>query len=193
MQSDLLRTICILSAVIFLATGCAARQSVFISSASETGSELPAPEEEGEAVRSEAAEIYVYVCGEVEKPGVYRLQAGARLYEAINQAGGLTEHAAAAAVNQARALTDGEEVYVPAEGEAEADAGTVAADDGKININTADLAELTTLAGIGETKAAAIIAWREEHGGFSSVEELLNVDGIAEKTFEKIKDEIRVS
>lgn len=193
MQSYPMKSLFVLLAVLFLLTGCAAEQAVFVSTSSDLGSEIPASEPEEEAPETEKTEIYVYVCGEVSSPGVYRLPPEARVYEAVAQAGGLTKQADAAAVNQARELTDGEEIYVPALGEAAVSSETSGSTDGKININTADAAQLTALEGIGESKAAAIIAWREENGGFSTVEDLLKVNGIAEKTFEKIKDEISVN
>lgn len=158
-----------------------------------TGSDLP------------GSRLVVYVCGEVRFPGVYELPAGARAVDAIEAAGGLTEEADLTAVNQARPLSDGEMLTIYKAGDSPAgedlsalpgrEAGTAAgeADPKKVNINTADAAELTTLRGIGEARARDIIAYREEHGPFSSIEDIMKVSGIKNAAFSKIKDDICVS
>lgn len=165
--------------------------------APETG-ELETEKEETET----AGMIYVQVCGAVGKPGVVALPAGSRAFEAISLAGGLTEEAAESSVNQAQVLTDGQQLVVWTKEEAEKGAaaatGSQQAEGGeqaaeKININTATAAELMTLSGIGESRASDIIAYREENGGFQSIEDIMNVSGIKEATFEKIKDQITVS
>lgn len=144
---------------------------------------------------SESAEplkgIAVYVCGEVAQPGVVYLSEGARVVDALAAAGGFTDHADSEYVNLAAYVSDGEKLYVPdtEEGkelrsrEAEAEAGYV-------NINTADETLLMTLPGIGESKAGDIVAYRREHGDFSSIEELMRIPGIKEHLFAKIKDKI---
>ena len=142
--------------------------------------------------------VFVYVCGAVEEPGVYELSADARVYEAIQSAGGVTEQAAQDAVNQARVVEDGEQIYVPTVDEAAQGAGvgentvTRGAEDTKVNINTAQEEELMTLTGIGEAKAASILKYREEHGRFDSIEELMQIEGIKEGVFNKIKDDITI-
>lgn len=182
--------------------GCARDQTQFvqISSAAVDMSEEPSASDEKVQTDSEDAErIYVHVCGAVRHAGVYAFTGETRVFEAIEAAGGFTGDAAEESINQARVITDGEELYVPAREELPASsAGPVIRADGdekeqKVNINTADVRELTTLSGIGETRARAIIAWREENGGFSSTEDLKNIDGIADKTYEKIKDRITVN
>ena len=170
--------------------------------------------------------IYVHVCGAVKNPGVYELDAGSRVYEAIEEAGGFTEDADASYVNQAQRMTDGAKLIIPtieqtesmsasdfaemigiieAEGteqagsgqEGSAGVGTAsdrsAVSDGKININTASEAELCNIPGIGETRAAAIVAYRQEIGGFASIEDIMNVSGIKQGTYDKIKDRIKVN
>ena len=166
--------------------------------------------------------IFVHVCGAVKTPDVYELPAGSRVYEAVQAAGGFSEDADRSYVNQARILDDGVKLVIPtleqtqaiSEGEEEhligiveeqgsADglgivtAGTVTeqgnASDGKININTASEAELCNIPGIGATRAAAIVAYRQEKGGFSSIEDIMNVSGIKEGTYEKIKDSIKIN
>ena len=162
--------------------------------------------------------IYVDVCGAVANPGVFQLAAGSRVFQAIEAAGGYLPEAALTCVNRAGVLTDGQQLYIltqeemerqgldPAEmakasdGQMNGSAGTgqntgVAAQvqqDNRININTADEAQLTTLTGIGATRAQAIIAYREENGPFAAIEDIMNVQGIKEGTFAKIKDEIVV-
>lgn len=134
-------------------------------------------------------DIYVYVCGAVEREGVYRLPAGSRTYEAVEMAGGFREDAATTEVNQAEVLQDEARVYVPTFAEvvsAEAD------NDGKINLNKATKEELMTLPGVGESRAESIIQYRNENGGFKSIEEIMQISGIKEGLFEKIKDLIKI-
>lgn len=173
--------------------------------------------------------IFVDVCGAVANPGVYELDEGARIFQAVDAAGGYLPEAAVNYLNRARSLGDGQQIYVPTEEEvaenlelalakvpealteggnagsleaggssgsqpqeasgSDGSAGAVA-DDSRINLNTADAGQLSTLSGIGQSKAEAIIAYREEHGGFTSIEEIMNVEGIKEGTFSKIKDKI---
>ncbi len=133
--------------------------------------------------------ICVDVCGAVEHPGVYFLEEGARVYEAVQMAGGLTPDADVNRINQAEALQDGAKVRIYTTEEAEALQESEAA-SGLVNLNTADEELLCTLSGIGEARAKDIIAYRKEHGAFRTVEEIMNVSGIKEATFEKIKDKI---
>ena len=163
--------------------------------------------------------IAVYLCGEVVNPGVYLLDAGSRLYQAVELAGGLTDQAKAEAVNLARVLTDSEQIYIPNVSEAVSQmesslvdqpygsisAGTLGSDldsnkevsndmmsDFPVNINQASISELMKLPGIGQVKAEAIVTYREANGSFSSIEEIKNVPGIKEAAFEKIKGLITV-
>lgn len=135
--------------------------------------------------------IYVYVCGQVNSPGVVILNAGARVYEAIAAAGGMTGDALVNAVNQAETVTDGQMIYVPGIGE-EYVIETSSLGDGLVNINTAGVDELMTLPGIGESRANAIIDYRESAGGFSTIEDIMLVSGIKESAFSKIKDYIKI-
>lgn len=155
-------------------------------------------------VEQESEACYVYVCGAVEAPGVYMLNTGDRIYEAIALAGGLTEEANTSTVNQAEMVSDGQMIFVPTREEAAARIVSVSemgventseqesVSDGKVNLNTATLAELMTLSGIGESKAQSILDYRNKNGAFSSVEEIMNVDGIKEGLYNRIKDSIRV-
>lgn len=153
--------------------------------------------------------IQVFVCGAVSSPGVYPLPSDSRVVAAIEAAGGMTDEASVDVLNQAAPLSDGEKVYVPREGEEINDinninnigsfsvsengsAAAMEADDGKININTADQKALMTLPGIGESKASAIIAYREQHGAFSAISDIKNITGIKDGVFNKIQDYIKV-
>lgn len=149
----------------------------------------------------EAAQIYVDIGGEVKNPGVYAVAEGTRLFEVIEKAGGLTARASTAQINQAEVVADGQKVVIPTIGEEElwgtSPAETAAAPAGKdsqgrININTADSSTLQEIPGVGPATAEKIIAYREENGKFSKIEDIQNVSGIGNKTFEKMKDKITV-
>lgn len=141
--------------------------------------------------------IYVYVCGQVQSPGVYTVPEGSRVYDLFELAGGFTESAAVDYWNQARVLTDGEMIYVPSKEEVKdrtfEDTQRGKEDKSeKININTASKEELMTLPGIGEAKAMAILTYRQQNGPFSSIEEVKQVEGIKEAVFSKIKVYIEI-
>ena len=174
--------------------------------------ELEEPLQEEMQCTDDSQEVYVHVCGQVACPGVYLLPAGSRLYEAIEAAGGLSENGAGELLNQAAQIEDGQQIYVPSReeaaqlqagqsvsnmGEAGQNVSTPGtsgpSDDGKIDLNRATREQLMTLSGIGEAKADSIIAYREVHGGFRKIEELMEVDGIKEGGFNKVKDQIKVS
>lgn len=175
--------------------------------------EMPAAEQ----ILPEAQMICVHVCGAVKNPDVYELPAGSRVYEAVKLAGGFTEEADESYVNQAQTLSDGVKLVIPTAAQvqanrqeepgdgigvistAETSAGTNGTDtvrdasDDRVNINTATQERLCEIPGIGATRAAAIIAYRQEHGGFTKIEDIMNVSGIKEGTYVKIKDSIRVN
>ncbi|KFF60667.1 hypothetical protein JF66_02830 [Cryobacterium sp. MLB-32] len=138
--------------------------------------------------------IFVHVLGSVHNPGLFEVAAGARVMDAVAQAGGLTESADQAGINLARLLADGEQVYVPAIGESPAvpiagdGQGQVGSPPAKVNINTAAAADLDTLPHVGPMMAQRIIDYRTANGLFSSVDDLRNVTGIGDKTFESLKD-----
>ena len=145
--------------------------------------------------------LMVHICGAVNKPGVYPLEVGSRLYQAIEAAGGFSEDAGEEYLNLAEELKDGEKIYVPTIKEAEAQSltkqesisvSTEEVNDGKVNINTASLEMLCTLPGIGEGKAERILAYREKNGSFECPEDIMKVEGIKEGLFQKIKDKIKV-
>ena len=150
--------------------------------------------------------IYVYVCGHVKTPGVYILSEGDRIYQAIDRAEGVLPESDVTRLNLAELLYDGQKIYVPSCEEME-ESGYDAFDDGNssvisddrqgsdglVNLNKASKEQLMTLTGIGESKAEAIIRYRDEQGTFGSVEELMNVPGIKEGTYSKIKDRISIN
>lgn len=163
---------------------------------------------QGEESKAEADNrndtIFVYICGAVNQPGVYELPANARVFEAIEAASGYLEGAAEEYMNQAAFLTDGQQIRIPTVEEAEemqdqtesteivaAEQGQLT-DSGLININTASVSQLMTLSGIGKAKANAIIAYRETNGSFNTIEELMNIEGIKDGVFNKLKDQITV-
>ena len=137
--------------------------------------------------------------GAVQKPGVYEAAEGDRVIDLLEKAGGLTDKADGAKINFALNITDEMVIYVPEKGEVleEAAAGgnfeeRGQQDNGKINLNQADESELQTLPGIGPSKAAAIIEYRETNGSFKDIADLKLISGIGEKTYEKLKEQISV-
>ncbi len=160
------------------------------------------PEKEVKEGKSVEEDIFVDVKGAVRKPGVYKLSAKQRVSDAIARAGGFTEEAERKAINLAKKLQDEAEVYVLARGEVdtrkllEGETGGTAESEkeekSKINLNTADLAELQQLSGVGAKKAQDIIDYRSENGNFKSVEDLGKVSGFGPKTLEKLRDSIVV-
>ncbi len=156
--------------------------------------------------------LVVHLCGAVNNPGVYEFDADSRIIDGIASAGGLTDAACADALNLAMPLTDGSRIYVPSVDEMSQDgAGTIvgtgdgteafisvpasdgqAGSNGLVNINTADADRLMTLTGIGKSKAEKIIAYRQSNGPFKSIEDIMNVSGIKQAGFDKIKDSITV-
>ncbi|MBS6196289.1 MAG: ComEA family DNA-binding protein [Clostridiales bacterium] len=156
-----------------------------------------------EEPKDENAMIYVDVQGAVNAPGVYQLPEGSRIFHALELAGGISGDGAADLVNQAGILEDGQQIRIYTKEEAEeikkeqpliSENGSPSGEQsaGKVNINRADKTELMTLTGIGETRAEAILAYREANGGFSCVEDLMQVEGIKGKTYEKLEDQITV-
>ncbi len=133
---------------------------------------------------SAADEVVVHVAGRVRRPGIVRLPTGARVVDALEAAGGARHGVALRGVNLARALVDGEQVLVglPRVGPAPAPVPGGPPPDAPVNLNTADQSLLETLPGVGPVTAGKILAWREEVGRFTAVEELLEVDGIGEAT-----------
>lgn len=133
--------------------------------------------------------IYVDIDGAVINPGVYELIEGSRVIDAINLAGGLNEKAVTQNLNKAKKLVDGEKIYIYEEGDAEIESFS---DNILININIASIDSLMSLPGIGEVYAKRIIDYRNNKE-FTSIEEIKNIAGIGDKTFDKIKELITVN
>ncbi len=152
----------------------------------------------------EVENIKVYITGEINNSGVYELKKGSRVIDLIKLAGDLTKDGDLNAINPARTLRDGESITIPKKvlvnslTEEDAPSNNLSTSqsgktkEGLININRASKSELMELPGIGEVKSQAIIDYREENGSFVSIEDIKEVSGIGDKTFEKIKDKITV-
>lgn len=141
------------------------------------------------------AEVYVHVLGQVTHPGLYVLEQGTRVADALAAAGGTLEDADLQAVNLARLLADGEQIVVPVVGAAPAPGSspeTGPGGDGMIDLNSADQAALETLPRIGPALAERIIQWRDDNGRFASVDDLLVVPGIGEKMLAGLREKVRV-
>ena len=166
-----------------------------------------------ESPNAGAGRIFVHVCGAVKKEGVYELSPDARVVDAIRAAGGCTKKAASFGINQAEALKDGVQVYVPTKAEIKKETNGVGSlasfgtegvrtglssqgmnpgggGDALININLATKEELMKLNGVGEAKAELIITYRQAKGGFKDIKDIMKIKGIKQKFFDKIKDKI---
>ena len=155
------------------------------------------------------SQVVVYICGAVKHPGVYKFTAGSRINDAINAASGFKKGAARTAINQARVLEDGEQITIPTlkqlskttDGDnfqdkttdnENTDSSERESQNTLININTASAGELTSLSGIGQSRADAIIEYRQSNGKFQSIEDIMKIPGIKQGIFNKIKNKISV-
>lgn len=166
--------------------------------------EVTAPKEEP---IPEEKVICVHICGAVVSPGVYEIPQGSRVYEAVMAAGGYREDADEDYVNQALVLNDSDKLVIPTLADTEAmvipsdgkvrefgvGSGDPKTESGKVNINTAGVEELCTLSGIGEARAKVIISYRDSNGPFGSIEDIMNVSGIKQASFDRIKNDICVN
>ena len=171
-----------------------------------------------DASSEEAKTLVVHICGAVSAPGVYELPAGSRIIDAVEAGGGFLPEADEACCNLAEEIVDGCQIYIMTKSESCADGQTEkkagiqtspdsdmqttdrnvrsnsapALENGLVNLNTADVAALMTLPGIGESRAKAIISYREQHGAFTKIEDIMKISGIKQAAFSKIKDKITV-
>lgn len=171
-----------------------------------------------DASSEEAKTLVVHICGAVSAPGVYELPAGSRIIDAVEAGGGFLPEADEACCNLAEEIVDGCQIYIMTKSESCADGQTEkkagiqtspdsdmqttdrnvrsnsapALDNGLVNLNTADVAALMTLPGIGESRAKAIISYREQQGAFTKIEDIMKISGIKQAAFSKIKDKITV-
>lgn len=145
---------------------------------------------------AEEGYIYTHITGEIKKPGVYKMKAGTRMDDLVKEAGGLTEDADIDLINLSEKLVDEERIIVPAKGASnntdETSHAASAVQTKKININTADLYELTSIPSVGEKTAQKIIDYREKKK-FKKIEDIMNIEGIGENKFKNMKDYISVS
>ena len=210
---EIKRKIFILAAVIFVvAAGMiyVVKQSKYTAKTDDNSVVLSDEDAGSETDVSEESEvisetIVVHVCGAVNSPGVYELNADDRVADAVKAAGGFATNAAEDYLNLAETLKDGEKITVYTKKEvkkmAEADPGKSSENSGNagddtgslVNINTATVEELMTLPGIGESKAKAIVTYREKNGPFTDVNDLTNISGIKEGVMSKIADSITVN
>ena len=171
-----------------------------------------------DASSEEEKTLVVHICGAVSAPGVYELPAGSRIIDAVEAGGGFLPEAEEACCNLAEEIVDGCQIYIMTKSESCADGQTEkkagiqtspdsdmqttdrnvrsnsapALENGLVNLNTADVAALMTLPGIGESRAKAIISYREQHGAFAQIEDIMKISGIKQAAFSKIKDKITV-
>ena len=185
---------------LFLFTGCG-QTSYFQSTQTDAGDSISEVETSTDSTESSETKdtntvIYVQIAGAVNAPGVYELSAGARVFNAIDAAGGLIDSADDTDINQAELLTDGQKIYIYTKAERNEllakEESEQAESDGLININTATVEELTSLPGIGESKANLIVSYREENGDFSAIEDIKNVTGIGDGIFNQIQAYIKI-
>ena len=193
----------IIYALLFL-SGCASEMPEFVDvqlASEDTDRQDDATQQEISTVEKaledeKSVSVTVHICGAVINPGVYELPPGSRIVDAVDKAGGLSEDADESYVNLAAIPNDGEQIFIPTIEEAVIMKQTpqeTGMSSGKVNINTADKTLLCTLPGIGDTRAADIIAYRQEHGNFSAIEDIMQVSGIKEGSFQKIKEMIVVN
>ena len=167
----------ILPIVVLMLTGCG-HGDYFSAIPVAEAAEASSGEETPEPVAPSS--MYVQVSGSVKYPGVYEVPEGTRLYEVVEKAGGFTDDAASDEINQVEVLSDGQLIKIPSRQEL---LEQQQEESGLININTADEALLSTLPGIGESKARQIVSYRETNGSFQNKEDIMNVPGIKEGTY----------
>lgn len=193
---------------------CGTKQAVLLETEdlvttkeAETSLDVTLTEEDEAKTQTEQSVLCVHICGAVENPGVYELESGSRIYDAVEAAGGFSEDAVCDYVNLALKLEDGWKITIPTqeevkdlpasiEPENKIQTGVAAedksTDNDKVNLNTASKEQLLTLPGIGESRADAILAYREKKGTFSKIEDIMKIEGIKNGMFEKLKDKICV-
>lgn len=212
MNKKLIFKITVIMLMCFSVTACRKETDVSLSESTSMASLEQNESGQSDGVGNDKSyKVVVYVNGAVKRPGVYTLNEGDRIYQAIDMAGGMTSKAQKDAINLAETVTDAENIYVMTKREykksqaedldgAEKQEKNSSTADGRgndanvelVNINTAGKEQLTTLPGVGDSKAAAIITYREENGSFSSKEDIKKVTGIGDATYANIEDMITI-
>lgn len=177
-----------------------AEEDIVVDRASGIDDEQVGMSDYVENAENTGTKMYVDISGAVVNPGVYEVDSQTRLFQVIEMAGGLTENADVDSLNRAEIVYDGQKIIVGTLGETSA-AASESSDsqstqsgitNGKVNLNLAGSATLQTIPGIGPSKADRIIDYRNTNGRFRKIEDIMNITGIGEKTFESIKDYITV-
>ena len=194
--------IMLLMFVCFFATACNDGDSnMSLSHRKSDSSKEKSQQQENSTTMTQKDRIVVYVNGAVKNPGVYTLQAGDRIYQAVEMAGGMTSKAKEDALNLAETVSDAQNIYIMTKKEYKINhesKDSISKKDRQdaniefVNINTADVEQLTTLPGIGKSKATAIVTYREENGMFASKEDIKNVSGIGDATYANIEELIEI-
>ena len=199
MKAEIISKIIMLIGIMFLLTSCGQEPTIIQMQEPKEPEETVAIEEmPTQAVELQVQRVFVHVCGAVNNPGVYELDGDGRVFEAIELAGGFTAEAYQLSVNMANLVSDGQQIVVLTQEEAvdmpspEEVASVQSEVSNLININTADISRLQELNGIGAAKAQEILQYREKYGRFGSIEDIRNVNGIGEKLYERIKENITV-
>lgn len=201
-QNIILAIMVIIIVLIFSISNYIKQQKVYVLSDDTEENIIWDHNENNMIEQSEAGKIVVHIEGEVEKPGVYELKKDSRVYDAIDAAGGLLKDADRRRINLAKKITDEEYIYIANKNEENIEITyrenllmptDVIENTNLININRANIMELKELPGIGDVLAGRIIEYRNEKGGFKSIEEIKNVSGIGDKRFSDIKDKVTIN
>lgn len=201
-QNIILAIMVIIIVLVFSISNYIKQQKVYVLSDGAEENIIWDHNENNMIEQSEAGKIVVHIEGEVEKPGVYELKKDSRVYDAIDAAGGLLKGADRRRINLAKKITDEEYIYIANKNEENIEITyrenllmptDVIENTNLININRANIMELKELPGIGDVLAGRIIEYRDEKGGFKSIEEIKNVSGIGDKRFSDIKDKVTIN
>ena len=189
------RTLCCILLAVFV-TGCGKQNSEVKIETTTNTTKLENTKESSPKQKK----IFIQITGAIQKPGVYEVNEGDRIFQIVAQAGGLLEGASFESVNQAMIAMDGQVIHVLTKDEyqqnqipSNGNESMQEQQNSKVNINRANQEELMTLPGIGEGKAKQIMEYRQENGPFSQIEDIMKISGIKEHLFEKIKDAICVN
>lgn len=201
-QSIILAIMVIVIVLVFSISNYIKQQKVYVLSDGTKENIIGDYNENNMVEQSDAGKIVIHIEGEVEKPGVYELKKDSRVYDAIDAAGGLLKDADRRRINLAKKIIDEEYIYIANKNEEDMGisyrdnllipTGTIE-NTNLININRANIMELKELPGIGDVLAGRIIEYRNEKGGFKSIEEIKNVSGIGDKRFSDIKDKVTIN